>query len=157
MIFNRTYRLQSPLTIAVLKERLNMQKLKVHNLDFEISEKENMLKIIPHAEDVTGVKTLPITHIGLNGNGDHGTNITLRSKPRKIDVGGPYLIVVFCLFCVVGAGLFYLINAEEYMWPSLTMVSIGIIIFIVFWLKMETGYFDYTRKIRNQVRSLITV
>ena len=156
MIFNRTYRLQSPLSIDALKDRLNLKKLTVHNLDFEISEKENVLKIIPRAENSEGLKTLPITHIGFSGNGSKGTNISLKSKPRRVDVGGPYLIVIFCLFCIVGAGLFYLINSKEYAFPSLAMVSVGLIIFIVFWIKMESGYFDYTRKIRNEIKSLIT-
>ena len=156
MIFNRTYRLQSPLSITALKDRLNLKRINVHNLDFEISEKENVLKIIPDAEHVEGLKTLPITHIGFTGNGNKGTNISLKSKPRKVDVGGPYLIVIFCLFCVLGAGLFYLINSKEYAFPSLAMVSVGLIIFVIFWIKMESGYFDYTRKIRNQIKSLIT-
>lgn len=156
MIFDRTYRLQSPLSITALKDRLNLKKLTVHKLDFVISEKENVLKIIPHAEDSDNLRTLPITHINFSGNGSQGTKISLKSKPRRVDVGGPYLIVIFCLFCIVGAGLFYLINSKEYAFPSLAMVCVGLFIFIIFWIKMESGYFDYTRKIRNEVKALIS-
>lgn len=155
MIFNRTYRIQSPLSINILKERLEKRQLKIHDLDFEISEKENVLKVIPRAENEEGVRTLPITHIGFQGNGSNGTKITLSSKPRKIDVGGPYLIIIFCLFCIIGASIFYWINSVEYFMPSISMMAVGFLIFVIFWIRMETGYFDYTRKIRNEIRDLV--
>ncbi|WP_146146841.1 hypothetical protein [Taibaiella chishuiensis] len=111
-----------------------------------------MLKIIPHAEDTNAVKTLPITHVEMQGAGSAGTRITLTSKPRRIDIGGPYLIVIFCLFCIVGASVLYLMNPLESQWPSISMIGIGLVIFIIFWLRMEAGYFDYTRKIRDYVK-----
>ena len=155
MIFNRTYRFKAPHSIDELKQRLlNNQHLQVHHLDFEIFEKDSMLKVIPHAENLTAVKTLPITHIGFLGDGDVGTKIVLKSKPRKIDVGGPYLIVIFCIFCIVGASIFYFLDPDEYSWPSIVMVGIGVLIFIIFWINMEIGYFDYVRKIRNAVRRM---
>src|SRR6218665_165530 len=152
MIFKRTYRYKSPLSIEDIKQRLLGKHIQVHQLDFEILEKEHMLKIIPHAEDVSAVKTLPITHVEFHGAGNSGTKVPMTSKPRRIDVGGPYLIVIFCLFCVLGASGFYIMNPSESFIPSLTMVGVGLLIFIIFWLRMEAGYFDYTRKIRDFVK-----
>lgn len=152
MIFKRTYRYNSPLQAEDIRQRLIGKHIQVHHLDFEILEREKMLKIIPHAEDTNAVKTLPITHVEMQGAGTAGTKITLTSKPRRIDIGGPYLIVIFCLFCIVGASILYLMNPEESQWPSITMIGVGLLIFIVFWLRMEAGYFDYTRKIRDYVK-----
>ncbi len=152
MIFKRTYRYNSPLQAEDIRQRLIGKHIQVHHLDFEILEREKMLKIIPHAEDTNAVKTLPITHVEMQGAGSAGTRITLTSKPRRIDIGGPYLIVIFCLFCIVGASILYLMNPMESQWPSITMIGIGLLIFIVFWLRMEAGYFDYTRKIRDYVK-----
>ena len=152
MIFNRTYRYNTPLSAEDIKQRLIGKHIQVHHLDFEITEKEAMLRIIPHAEEASGIKTLPITHVEMKAAGNAGTRVTLSSKPRRIDVGGPYLIVIFCLFCVLGASGFYLINPRESYWPPLAMVGVGLLIFIVFWVKMEAGYFDYTRKIRDFVK-----
>lgn len=152
MIFNRTYRYNTPLSMEDIKKRLLGQHIQVHHMDFEITEKEKMLKIIPHAEEANGIKTLPITHIEMQGMGTSGTKVIVSSKPRRIDVGGPYLIVIFCLFCILGASGFYIINPRESYWPSLAMVAVGVIIFIIFWLRMEAGYFDYTRKIRDFVK-----
>jgi hypothetical protein len=152
MIFKRTYRYNSPLQAEDIRQRLIGKHIQVHHLDFEILEREKMLKIIPHAEDTNAVKTLPITHVEMQGTGSSGTKITLTSKPRRIDIGGPYLIVIFCLFCVVGASVLYLMNPLESQWPSISMIAIGLLIFIVFWLRMEAGYFDYTRKIRDFVK-----
>ncbi len=152
MIFQRTYRYNTPLSIEDIRQRLLGKHIQVHHLDFEIIEKEQMMKIIPHAEEANGIKTLPITHVEMQGLGTSGTKITVTSKPRKIDVGGPYLIVIFCLFCVLGASVFYFMNPSESYWPSLSMIGIGLFIFIIFWLRMEAGYFDYTRKIRDFVK-----
>src|SRR5690554_1945746 len=111
MIFNRTYRYQTAFTIEEIKQRLNKNRnLKLNNQDFEISEKENMLRIIPNAEHVREIKTLPITHINSKGNGQKGTKIIISSTPRRIDAGGPYLIVIFCMFLIFGAGIIYLVS-----------------------------------------------
>src|SRR5690606_9071983 len=152
MIFNRTSRYRTPLTVEEIKHRLLGKHIQVHHLDFEVLEKENILKVIPHAENINSVKTLPITHIEMQAQGNSGTRVTVTSKPRRIDVGAPYLIVIFCLFCIIGASIFYFTNPTESYWPPIVMVSIGLFIFIVFWLRMESGYFDYTRKIRDYIK-----
>lgn len=154
MIFNRTYRYSSALTAEAIKSRLVGSHLQVHHMDFEVLEKENMLRIIPHAEEANGVKTLPITHVEFNGAGNN-TKVVISSKPRRIDIGGPYLIVIFCLFAVAGGTILYLVNENESIWQPLAMMITGLFVFIVFWLRMETGYFDYVRKIRNHIKSTI--
>lgn len=154
MIFNRTYRYSSALTAEAIKSRLVGSHLQVHHMDFEVLEKENMLRIIPHAEEANGVKTLPITHVEFNGTGNN-TKVVISSKPRRIDIGGPYLIVIFCLFAITGGSILYFVNENESIWPPLSMMIAGLFVFIVFWLRMETGYFDYVRKIRNHVKSTI--
>ncbi len=152
MIFKRTYQYSTPLSMEDIRQRLIGKHLKVHQLDFEVLERDEMLKIIPHAEEVSAIKTLPITHVAMEGHGNNGTKVILTSKPRKIDVGGPYLILIFCLFCILGASCFYLLYPTENYMPSLVMMAIGLVVFIIFWYRMESGYFDYTRKIRNFVK-----
>lgn len=156
MIFNRTYRFRTNLSIAEIKDRLLNQHVKVHNMDFEVSEKQQMIKVIPHAEHIEGIKTLPITHIEMQGLGDGNTKIKLMAKPRKIDVGGPYMIIIFCVFCVIGAGLFYLLNRSDSLMASLVMIGIALVIFIVFWFRMESGYFDYVRKIKKFIHGRLS-
>jgi hypothetical protein len=46
-------------------------------------------------------------------------------------------------------------NPAESFLPSLVMLSAGLLIFIIFWLRMEAGYFDYTRKIRDFIKQNI--
>lgn len=151
MIFNRTYHFRTHLSIAEIRERLLHQHIKVHDLDFEVSEKQQMIKVIPHAENIEGIKTLPITHIEMRGMGNGNTSVKMFTKPRKIDAGGPYMIVIFCIFCVIGASLFYLLNSQDSLLPSLVMIGVAVIIFILFWYRMEAGYFDYVRKIKHFV------
>ena len=80
MIFNRKYRYSSALPAEDIKSRLVGSHLQVHHLDFEVLEKENMLRIIPHAEEVNSVKTLPITHVEF-GSGNKGTQVVISAKP----------------------------------------------------------------------------
>lgn len=154
MIFNRKYRYSSALPAEDIKSRLVGSHLQVHHLDFEVLEKENMLRIIPHAEEINSVKTLPITHVEF-GRGNKGTQVVISAKPRRIDAGGPYLIVTFCLFAIIGACVLYFVNENESIWPPLSMLIAGVGVFVIFWLRMETGYFDYVRKIRNHIKAKI--
>ena len=152
MLFSRTYRYQSAMPIEDIKSRLLGKHMKVHDMDFEIYEKDLMLRIIPHAEQESTIKTLPITHVELKGKGNQ-TQVVISSKMRKIDSGGPLLIVIFCTFMLVAALMFFLFGREEYLSFTYTLLGISVAIFIVFWTRMETGYFDYIRKIRDHIKT----
>ncbi|RYE21431.1 MAG: hypothetical protein EOP51_15655 [Sphingobacteriales bacterium] len=151
MIFSRTYRYQSAMQIDDIKDRLVGKHVKVHDMDFEVSEKDYVLRIIPHAEQETTIKTLPITHVELKGKGNQ-TQLIISSKMRKIDSGGPMLIVIFCAFMLAGALLLFVFGEEEYMSFTYTFAGISLAIFLVFWMRMESGYFDYVRKIRDYIK-----
>jgi hypothetical protein len=138
--------------IEDIKSRLLGKHMKVHDMDFEVFEKDLMLRIIPHAEQETTIKTLPITHVELKGKGNK-TQVVISSKMRKIDSGGPLLIVIFCTFMLIAALLFFLFGKEEYLSFTYTLLGISVAIFLIFWMRMETGYFDYIRKIRDHVKT----
>lgn len=152
MIFTRTYRYQSSMPPEAIKNRLLGKHVTIHKLDFEISENDRQLKIIPHAEQITDIKTLPITHIDFKGNGDK-TDIVISSKMRKIDAGGPMMLMIFCAFMLVGALMFFLLGQAEYNYFTYALLSISVIMFAIFWVRLESGYFDYIRKIRDYVKA----
>lgn len=152
MLFSRTYKYQSSMSSEDIRSSLIGNHVKVHNLDFEVTEKDELLRIIPHAEDAVEMKTLPIVHVALEGNGSK-TQVVIKSKMRKIDSGGPMLIVIFCTFMLIASGLFFLYGGKEYLSFTYTLLGISILIFIIFWARMETGYFDYIRKIRDHIKS----
>ena len=151
MLFSRTYRYNSPLGIEDIKSRLIGQHVKIHNLDFEIYEKERMIKVIPHAEQIENIKTLPITHVEFDGKGAQ-TRMKISSKMRKIDKGGPLILLWFSLLMIIGGGLFYFANKDGYINYAMLLGGIGVLVFIVFWVRMEMGYFDYVRKIRDYIK-----
>lgn len=152
MIFSRTYRYVSSISEDDLKGRLVGKHVKVHNMDFEVSEKDKILRIIPHAEQARDIKTLPITHIQFKGKGDK-TQIVINSKMRKIDSGGPTLVMVFVAFMLIAALGFFLFGTDEHASFTYILGSIGVAIFLFFWFRMETGYFDYVRKIRDFIKA----
>lgn len=152
MIFNRSYTFTSPQSVEEAKDTLTGKHVDVHKLDFEIMEKDRLLKVIPHAENEERLRILPITHLDIIPDGN-GSKIKMTTKPRRIDAGGPYLLVIFCIFCVIaGVGL-YLFKREEVLLPALGITAVGLLVFIIFWIKMESGYFDYVRKIKRFVKS----
>jgi hypothetical protein len=152
MFFTRTYRYDSAKSADDIKHSLLGKHVRIHNLDFEIFEKDSSLRIIPHAEQETDVKTLPITHIELQGEGEK-TKVVISSKMRKIDSGGPMLILIFCAFMLIGSVMFFLFGQTEYATYTYTLLGTSLFLFSIFWLRMERGYFDYIRKIRDYVKT----
>ena len=156
MFFSRHFRYQTTMPAEEIKKRLVGQHVKVHNMDFEIYEKERMIKIIPHAEQETNIKTLPITHVEFHGKGDK-TEVLISSKMRKIDKGGPMILMTFCFFMLAAALIMLLSLKEEgfevYAFP---MIGVSLLVFIIFWIRLESGYFDYVRKIRDYVKQIST-
>ena len=151
MFFTRTHRYKFPISKEDVKNRLVGKHVQIHNLDFEILEKDHTLSIIPHAEQVNAIKTLPITHVDLKEEGGK-TNVVITSKMRKLDSGGPLLIVIFCGF-MLGASVVLFFAAPNEQQIQYTLLGIGLSIFTVFTIRMQMGYFDYVRKIRAYVKS----
>jgi hypothetical protein len=152
MIFSRSYTLQSKKNQDEIRQYIVGQHLKVHDLDFEILVRDEDVKIIPHAETEDHIYTLPITRLRFISSGT-GTIIKMRSKPRRIDIGGPYLIMIFVLFMIVAGILLFLLGEGKYTATAYLLCGIAMLIFAVLWIRLEMGYFDYIRKIKKWVQS----
>lgn len=150
MIFRRYYTFQSKQNAEALKQNLLGQHLKVHDLDFEIFDKGDSIKVIPHAEADEHVHTLPITSLKIKPNGN-GSVVKMLSKPRRIDIGGPYLLMFFVTFAIIAAILLYVYGSGQYNTTAYILGGIAILIFLLLWLRMQQGYFDYIRKIKKWV------
>ena len=150
MVFTRTHKYYFPVAKEDLKNRLLGKHVKIHNLDFEIQEKGPLLNIIPHAEQEVAIKTLPITQVDLKEEGGK-TKVVITFKMRKLDAGGPMLIIIFCTFMLIAAGVLFMVPGAERQLPY-TLASISAAILIIFSVRMQMGYFDYIRKIRVYVK-----
>ena len=160
MFFSRKYRYTSTLSASAMRSKLLGQHMNLHNLDFEVQEKDDRtLRIVPHAEQVTEVKTLPITHVAFKpGNNEGGkTQVVISAHMRRIDQGGPTLIVVFSIFMLLAGAIGHFAGSKEYAMYTLPLFGLGALIFIIMWVRLETGYFDYVRKIRNHIKQQIIV
>lgn len=150
MFFTRTQKYNFPISKEELKQRLIGKHVRIHDLDFEVLDNDGQLAIIPHAEKVNSLKTLPITTIDLISEGNQ-TKVTITSRMRKIDSGGPQLLVIFCTFMFIASFALLYVGGEKPI--TYTMLSLGAVIFSVFSFRMQTGYFDYIRKVRAYVKS----
>ena len=158
MFFSRKYRYTSALSEAEMRSKLLGQHMSLHNLDFEVIENDaHYLRIVPHAEQVTEVKTLPITRVNFKPAGGGKTQVLIYSHMRRIDSGGPMLVVIFCIFMLIAAALGHFLSSEDYDAYTLPLFGLGALIFIIMWIRLESGYFDYVRKIRDHIKQQIVV
>lgn len=150
MIFTRTRKYPLSVSKQDFMNRLAGKHIKIHDLDFEVYDQETLLKIAPHTEYLNEIKTLPITDVDVIQEGN--TNkVVLTSKIRVIDYGGPLLIMLFCTFLFCAATILFLLGGE----PHITYLLFGasILVFGLFWIRMQRGYFDYVRKVENFVKA----
>jgi hypothetical protein len=135
-----------------LKSRLIGEHVRIHQLDFEIFENDQIIRILPHDEQIgNAIKTLPITDVDLKEEGNK-TKVTITSRMRKIDSGGPFLIVIFCSFMLIASLILLYVDPKETTIPYV-LLGIALSILTLFTIRMQTGYFDYVRKIRDYVKS----
>jgi len=153
MFFTKTHIFQSPVTKDDLKNRLIGNHVKIHDLDFEIIENEHQLSIIPHAEQINEIKTLPVTSVVMSEAGGK-TRVVITSKMRQLDSGGPMLILIFCSLMLIASAVLFQLGNEPAI--TFTLLGISVLIFTVFWIRLEMGYFDYVRKIRAYVKSKVS-
>jgi len=152
MFFTRTQKYQFPIPRETFRSRLIGNHVKIHDMDFEVYEFGHNITIEPHAENVKDLKTLPITDVALQEDGN-ATRIIITSKMRKIDYGGPLLVVLFCTFLLIAGIVLFFVGGEPQI--SYTMLAICTLVFTIFWVRLELGYFDYVRKIRNYIKSRV--
>src|SRR5947207_2306849 len=102
MFFTTTHKYQCTTPQDDFKSRLVGNHVKIHDMDFEVFEKDQSLRIVPHAEQTNAIKTLPITKVDVKQDGNK-TKVVITSKMRKLDSGGPLLIILFCSFLFIAS------------------------------------------------------
>lgn len=156
MIFRRSYTFTTKYSREELRQRMEGKHIDVHGLDFEVMDKSGMLKIIPHTELAEEkVYTLPITHLICTDKTDGSIKLKLKFKPRRIDIGGPTIALFFIFFITVAGIVMFMSGEADYTNASLGMIGFGIVMLIIFALRMNAGYFDYIRKIKAWVKTKI--
>ncbi len=153
MFFTRTYNFHFSVPKDDLKNRLLGKHVQIHNLDFEILDTgEQNLSIVPHAEQVESIKTLPITDVEIQEDGDT-TRVVVTSSIRPIDIGGPILILIICSMLIGASIVLMYVGGERVITYSALGLGVGIL--ALFMIRMQMGYFDYVRKIRAYVKSKV--
>ena len=151
MFFTRTHNFHFSVPKDDLKNRLLGKHVQIHNLDFEILDTgEQNLSIVPHAEQVESIKTLPITDVEIREDGDT-TRVVVTSSIRPIDIGGPILILIICSMLIGASIVLMYVGGERVITYSALGLGVGIL--ALFMIRMQMGYFDYVRKIRAYVKS----
>lgn len=152
MIFRRYATYKSAKNANELKANFLGQHFKIHDLDFEIMGDDDIIRVIPHAETEDHVYTLPITRLRFIPT-DNGTIIKMLAKPRRIDIGGPYLLMIFVCFMIIASVLLITLGEGAYNTTAYILFGSAIAIFALLWFRLEQGYFDYIRKVKSWVKS----
>ena len=150
MFFKRTQNYQCALQTDDFKSRLVGNHVTIHDMDFEVFEKDHSLRIVPHAEQTNAIKTLPITKVDMKQEGGK-TKVTVTSDMRKLDAGGPQLIILFCAFLFIASFILLYVGGEKQI--TYTLLGAGAVILTIFWVRLEIGYFDYVRKIQSYIKN----
>ncbi len=149
-LFTRSHTYHFSVSEKELKRRLIGDHVRIHNLDFEVLDKDSKLSIIPHAEQVETIKTLPITSVVFKEEGNK-TKVVVTSKMRQLDSGGPFLVLLFCSFMIITGVVLLKMNQEQFV--AMTLLGISASILTLFTIRMQTGYFDYVHKVRHFVKA----
>lgn len=149
MFFSRTHEFALPGSKDEFRNRLLGKRMKIHNLDFEVVENDYALNIIPHAENEHAIKTLPITELEFRDDSGK-TRVVMKFKLRKLDAGGPQLILIFCTFLLIASVTLFFTSKDIKL--SMVILAICLLIFTTLMVRLQTGYFDYVRKIHNYVK-----
>jgi len=150
MFFTRTHEFSTSISKDEIKNRLVGKHVKIHNLDFEVVEMDYGINIIPHAEQETEIKTLPITELDFKDDSGK-TKVVIKTSMRKLDAGGPQLILIFSGFLLAAATALFFTSGDKII--SFTILGVFLFTITTFWFRMQTGYFDYCRKIREYVKT----
>ena len=151
MIFTRTHQCQSPYKSDELKRRLIGDRVKIHNLDFEAIEDDSAISIFPNTDQISEIKTLPITRVDMQDR-ENGSHITITSKIRAIDLGGAQLVMILCfLLFLVSAILLTVFKGEGNKLAGFIVLGVGVLTFTLFWIRLQNGYFDYVKKVKHHV------
>ncbi len=149
-LFTRSHTYHFSVSEKELKRRLIGDHVRIHNLDFEVLDRDRKLSIIPHAEQVETIKTLPITSVVFSEEGNK-TKVVITSRMRQLDSGGPFLLILFCAFMIITGIILLKMNREQIV--AMTLLGISASLITLFTIRMQTGYFDYVHKIRDFVKA----
>lgn len=153
MLFTRHFQCSSPKNAETLYKQFLGKHLTIHQLDFEVFDEGDHLKVIPHTENSDQIFTLPITKLIFQPE-KQGTSVKMKFSPRHIDIGGPYLLLIFIGFAILGGLL--LIWFKTNVQTAFILIGLAITVFALMWYRMERGYFDYIRKIKKWVKTYAT-
>lgn len=146
-MFTRVFSCQTSISKDALRSRLIGNHMNIHDLDFEIQEKNENLRIIPHAEQLDEIKALPITYVELREDAGK-TRVKITSRMRKLDTGAPMLLMILCSVLVMASGTLLLLGERI---ASIFVLLLSVIIYGAFRMNLEKSYFDYVKKIRSYI------
>ncbi|MBC7553288.1 MAG: hypothetical protein H7257_04860 [Taibaiella sp.] len=148
-MYTRTYSIMSSFSKEDLKHRLAGAHVNIHDLDFEVMEKDGSLRIIPHAEQIDAIKSLPITFVEFDEKGDK-TNVKMTSRMRKLDVGAPMLVIILCVLMLLASAGLFIAHERFFGW---VLLAGTVATFIAHRVNLKKNYFDCVKKVQDYVQS----
>lgn len=150
MLFTRQFQFNCSKNAETLYKHFLGKHLTIHQLDFEVYDEGDHLKVIPHTENSDQIYTLPITKVIIAPD-NKGASVKMKFSPRHIDIGGPYLLLIFIAFAII-AGLL-LLWFKTNIQTAFILIGIALVAVAIMWYRMERGYFDYIRKIKAWIKT----
>ncbi len=153
MLFTRQFQFNCSKNAETLYKHFLGKHLTIHQLDFEVYDEGDHLKVIPHTENSDQIYTLPITKVMISPD-NKGASVKVKFSPRHIDIGGPYLLITFICFAIIAGLLLLWFNTNVQ--TAYLIIGLAVAVFAIMWYRMERGYFDYIRTIKKWLKSYAT-
>ncbi|HTO15986.1 MAG TPA: hypothetical protein VLZ83_09450 [Edaphocola sp.] len=151
MFFNCSSTISSKLSAKELNNKLAGQKVEIKGLEFDVKSSDGIIKLIPLTENDATSRIAPISHVVIESNGD-GSKVCVRSKPRRLDLGGLYLVVGAILLLLGIAIYLYIAYPERTLETPMILVIASFLAFLIFRIRLHTGYYSYIGGIRKFIR-----
>jgi hypothetical protein len=110
--------------------------------------------VIPHTENDERSRIVPISHVLVNPKGAD-TELELKTKPRRIDLGGLYLVVGSIILVIMIAIYLRITYPEQSIWVSISVLVAALIAFLIFRLRLQSSYYGYIGNLRSFIKNQI--
>jgi hypothetical protein len=149
-MFTRTHQYRFPIPKEHLKYRLVGNHLKIHSHEFAVLEDEQILSIMPNVEELQDSR-FPITQLELKEEGN-ATEMIITSKMPVNEAGGQIVALSFCVFFFIASLVSLYFGHDPII--TITLCGISLAVFLFLFVRLQTGYFDYVRRIQGNLKDV---
>jgi hypothetical protein len=149
MLFTRRHEYDFSIPKEHLRYHLIGDRIHIDGLDFRVMEDEQHFSILPEPEDRVTARSFPLTEMQLESEGNR-TKVVITSRLRKVDTGLPLVLMMFCVFLLIGSAVLLYIGHEPEATVTLWVLTLALLTLLI--VRLQQSYFGYVRRIHSHIK-----